>query len=98
MCGSGCLRRLCRRSRPRRRRRRFSSDAAQVAFCVEVFPESMNTPVNPGTKPSQPRFGRLDLGLDAVVSGIERATNWLLKNQHEDGYWCGELEADVMLE
>jgi squalene-hopene/tetraprenyl-beta-curcumene cyclase len=48
--------------------------------------------------PSQPRFGRLDLGLDHVVAGIEKAKNWLLGLQHPDGYWCGELEADIMLE
>jgi squalene-hopene/tetraprenyl-beta-curcumene cyclase len=47
---------------------------------------------------AQPRFGRLDLGLDRVIDGIERAKTWLLGQQHEDGYWCGELEADVMLE
>src|SRR5215467_15637136 len=50
------------------------------------------------TQAAQPRFGRLDLGLDQVVDGIRRAKDWLLTQQHEDGYWCGELEADVMLE
>ena len=55
---------------------------------------------NPQTlnQPTQPRFGRLDMGLDQVVDGIRRAKDWLLGQQHEDGYWCGELEADVMLE
>jgi squalene-hopene/tetraprenyl-beta-curcumene cyclase len=55
---------------------------------------------NPQTlnQPAQPRFGRLDMGLDQVVDGIRRAKDWLLGQQHEDGYWCGELEADVMLE
>jgi len=59
-----------------------------------------NVSENPGTpnQPVQPRFGRLDLGLDHVVDGVRRAKNWLLNQQHEDGYWCGELEADVMLE
>ncbi|WP_263409287.1 squalene--hopene cyclase [Terriglobus tenax] len=47
---------------------------------------------------SQPRFGRMDLELEKVSSGIRRATEWLFGQQHEDGYWCGELEADVMLE
>ena len=49
-------------------------------------------------QPSQPRFGRMDLGLEHVVDGISRAKEWLLGQQHEDGYWCGELEADTMLE
>ena len=26
------------------------------------------------------------------------STDWLLRQQHPDGYWCGELEADSMLE
>ena len=46
----------------------------------------------------QPRFGRMDLGLDRVVESIKRAGDWLLGQQHPDGYWCGELEADTMLE
>lgn len=49
-------------------------------------------------RPTQPRFGRLDLGLDRVADGLERAKNWLLGQQDEEGFWCGELEADVMLE
>ena len=48
--------------------------------------------------PAQPRFGRIDLGLDHVVEGMERAKDRLLSLQHPDGYWCGELEADSMLE
>jgi squalene-hopene/tetraprenyl-beta-curcumene cyclase len=55
-------------------------------------------PQMPNQPMIQPRFGRLDLGLDHVVDGIRRAKDWLLGQQHEDGYWCGELEADVMLE
>ena len=48
--------------------------------------------------PAQPRFGRIDLGLEHVVEGMERAKDRLLSLQHPDGYWCGELEADSMLE
>ncbi len=50
------------------------------------------------TQPAQPRFGRMDLGLNHVADGITRAKEWLLGQQHPDGYWCGELEADSMLE
>ena len=46
----------------------------------------------------QPRFGRMDLPLDAIERCITRSTAWLLSLQHPDGYWCGELEADSMLE
>ena len=48
--------------------------------------------------PVQPRYGRLDLGLEQVSDGIKRSTEWLLGQQDPDGYWCGELEADSMLE
>src|ERR1700744_2379930 len=47
---------------------------------------------------AQPRYGRLDLGLDEVSKGIRKSTDWLMSLQHPDGYWCGELEADSMLE
>jgi len=49
-------------------------------------------------KPVQPRFGRMDVGLDHVVKAISQAKDWLLGQQNPEGYWCGELEADVMLE
>jgi squalene-hopene/tetraprenyl-beta-curcumene cyclase len=58
---------------------------------------STGNPHTPG-QPVQPRFGRLDLGLEQVADGIRRAKDWLFGQQHEEGYWCGELEADVMLE
>ena len=34
----------------------------------------------------------------SMSSTAYRAKDWLLGQQHADGYWCGELEADVMLE
>ncbi len=46
----------------------------------------------------QPRFGRLDLGMDQVRRTIDKSIGWLFGQQHKDGYWCGELEADSMLE
>jgi squalene-hopene/tetraprenyl-beta-curcumene cyclase len=42
---------------------------------------SMSKPLeNPQAvgQPTQPRFGRMDLGLDQVVDGIQRAKEWLL--------------------
>ena len=53
-------------------------------------------PETTGTK--VPRFGRIDIGLDVVREGIRKSTDWLFSQQHADGYWYGELEADVMLE
>ncbi|HLI76004.1 MAG TPA: prenyltransferase/squalene oxidase repeat-containing protein, partial [Acidobacteriaceae bacterium] len=46
----------------------------------------------------QPRFGRLDLGMDQVKRAIGKSVEWLFGQQHEEGYWVGELEADSMLE
>jgi squalene-hopene/tetraprenyl-beta-curcumene cyclase len=45
-----------------------------------------------------PKFGRLDADLADVEGAINRSTDYLLSKQHPDGYWCGELEADSMLE
>jgi squalene-hopene/tetraprenyl-beta-curcumene cyclase len=49
-------------------------------------------------QPAQPRFGRMDVGLERITEGVSRAKDWLFGQQHPDGYWCGELEADSMLE
>src|ERR1700709_1645805 len=59
---------------------------------------SLDPSKSSGTVPKQPRFGRLDLAMDHVVNGINRSVEWLFGQQHEQGYWCGELEADSMLE
>ena len=52
----------------------------------------------PTASPVVPKFGRLDAGLADVETAIGRSTDYLLAKQHPDGYWCGELEADSMLE
>jgi len=36
--------------------------------------------------------------MDHVIHGMNRSVEWLLGQQDEQGYWCGELEADSMLE
>ncbi len=46
----------------------------------------------------QLRFGKIDDLASRVAAAIDDARNWLLSQQHEDGYWCGELEADSSLE
>lgn len=33
-----------------------------------------------------------------MASAIRRTKRWLLEHQHADGYWCGELEGDTILE
>ncbi|MGC9157769.1 MAG: squalene--hopene cyclase [Terracidiphilus sp.] len=45
-----------------------------------------------------PRFGRIDADPADVEAAVVRAREFLLSLQHPDGYWCGELEADSMLE
>ncbi|MGA8731940.1 MAG: squalene--hopene cyclase [Terracidiphilus sp.] len=45
-----------------------------------------------------PRFGRMDADLADVGSAIHQAREFLLSQQHPEGYWCGELEGDSMLE
>ena len=47
---------------------------------------------------SAPRFGRLDADMADVESAIVRSRDFLLSLQHAEGYWCGELEGDSMLE
>jgi squalene-hopene/tetraprenyl-beta-curcumene cyclase len=47
---------------------------------------------------SVPRFGRLDAAMSDVDAAIGRSAQYLLSRQHPEGYWCGELEADSMLE
>src|ERR1700752_5495289 len=50
-----------------------------------------------GTTP-QLRFGKIE-GLAARVgAAIAAARKFLFSQQHEEGYWCGELEADTTLE
>ena len=49
-------------------------------------------------EPASPKFGRMDATLEEVSAAALRARNYLLDQQHPDGYWCGELEADSMLE
>ena len=40
----------------------------------------------------------MDADLADVESAIVRSREFLLSEQHPDGYWCGELEGDSMLE
>jgi squalene-hopene/tetraprenyl-beta-curcumene cyclase len=35
---------------------------------------------------------------DALMSALERTSEWLLASQHDEGYWVGELEGDTILE
>ncbi len=51
-----------------------------------------------GEQSGRLKFGRLDVALDRVQTSIGRVRDAIFRNQHAEGYWCGELEADSMLE
>ncbi|MGB9084506.1 MAG: hypothetical protein WCC46_07795, partial [Terriglobales bacterium] len=43
----------------------------------------------------QMRFGKIDDLGSRVAVAVDAARKYLFSQQHEDGYWCGELEADT---
>ncbi len=51
----------------------------------------------PGSSP-QLRFGKIEELGSRVSAAIAAARKYLFSQQHEEGYWCGELEADTSLE
>src|SRR5260221_4685933 len=53
---------------------------------------------NFGARPAQMLFGKIDEMLGRVAHGVGKARAYLFAQQHTDGYWCGELEADTTLE
>jgi squalene-hopene/tetraprenyl-beta-curcumene cyclase len=58
-------------------------------------------PLSPGSaesKKPQMLFGKIDDMMSRVSSAIDATRRHLFSEQHEDGYWCGELEADTTLE
>lgn len=46
------------------------------------------------------RRSQLDAAANApsLSTAIQRTSDWLLANQHADGYWCAELEGDSILQ
>ena len=57
-----------------------------------------NSMDNSGSSAPQLRFGKIDDLANRVSAAIDGARKWLFSQQHDDGYWCGELEADTTLE
>ncbi|MBV9623184.1 MAG: squalene--hopene cyclase [Acidobacteria bacterium] len=55
---------------------------------------------SPSRSSSAPQlhFGKIDDLSSRAAAAIDAARRWLLSQRHEEGYWCGELEADSTLE
>ena len=54
---------------------------------------------HPSDSPRHPAAGSgQSLGLFEVSQAVSQARDWLLEQQHADGYWCGELQGDTILE
>ncbi len=51
-----------------------------------------------GRTPTQHRSSLSNPNVAILTDSLDRAKRWLLSQQHTEGYWCGELEADIMLE
>ena len=57
----------------------------------------MSTPTGTAQR-GTPKFGRIDAALESVEAAIKRSRDYIFSIQDQDGFWCGELEADSMLE
>src|ERR1700678_1493321 len=53
--------------------------------------------VQNSTSAPQMRFGKIDDLGSRVAVAVDAARKYLFSQQHEEGYWCGELEADTTL-
>src|SRR5216684_4100647 len=56
------------------------------------------SPSSPMASEPQLHFGKIDDLSSRVAASIDAARKRLFSQQHEGGYWCGELEADTTLE
>src|SRR6266568_3029140 len=57
-----------------------------------------HSPLSPMATAPQIRFGKIDDLSSRVAAATDAARKSLFSQQHEEGYWCGELEADTTLE
>jgi squalene-hopene/tetraprenyl-beta-curcumene cyclase len=60
-------------------------------------PDSSKPAAVVGSNPEL-RFGKIEGLTGRVGAAIAAARKYLFSQQHEEGYWCGELEADTTLE
>ena len=61
-------------------------------------PEKRSDSAKGASSAPQMRFGKIDDLGSRVAVAVDAARKYLFSQQHEDGYWCGELEADTTLE
>ena len=59
--------------------------------------EEASSPLR-ASAPPQLRFGKIDDLASRVSAALDGARKRLFALQHDEGYWCGELEADTTLE
>jgi squalene-hopene/tetraprenyl-beta-curcumene cyclase len=57
-----------------------------------------HSPAAPLRSAPQMRLGKIDDLSSRVAVATDAARKFLFSQQHEEGYWCGELEADTTLE
>jgi squalene-hopene/tetraprenyl-beta-curcumene cyclase len=60
--------------------------------------DTSSSPLVPASAAPQLRFGKIDDLASRVAAAVDGARKFLFSQQHEEGYWCGELEADSTLE
>src|ERR1051325_2362063 len=71
----------------------------RAASAAEVYSaENMEDFASTTSSAPQLRFGKIDDLSSRVAAAIDGARKWLFAQQHEDGYWCGEREAETTLE
>src|SRR5882724_9455781 len=60
----------------------------------------MDETTSPASTSAAPqlRFGKIEDFASRIAAAVDGARKYLFSQQHEDGYWCGELEADTTLE
>jgi squalene-hopene/tetraprenyl-beta-curcumene cyclase len=66
-------------------------------LCKELMDETSSSPVHSSSAP-QLRFGKIENFASRIAAAVDSARKFLFSQQHEDGCWCGELEADTTLE
>src|SRR5271168_3626528 len=71
--------------------------AVPVVVLMLSFNDSMSTTTGTAQR-GIPKFGRIDAALESVEAAIKRSRDYIFSTQDSDGFWCGELEADAMLE